>query len=145
MTSRLTDEQRAMRDLVKELADEKVAPRAAEIDQSMEFPWDMVELLARHDVLALPFPAKYGGLGGDLLTICACVEQLSRVCATTGLILAVQELGSTPLLRAALLARMARERRWFSGRRVVLTISVSILARGSFKPRSIISSTKNSR
>ena len=100
MTSRLTDEQRAMRDLVKELADEKVAPRAAEIDQSMEFPWDMVELLARHDVLALPFPAKYGGLGGDLLTICACVEQLSRVCATTGLILAVQELGSTPLLLA---------------------------------------------
>jgi alkylation response protein AidB-like acyl-CoA dehydrogenase len=100
MSVRLTDEQRALRDTVRELADEKVAPRAAEIDQSAEFPWDMVELLARHDILALPFPEQYGGLGGDLLTLCVAVEQLSRVCATTGLILAVQELGSTPLLLA---------------------------------------------
>jgi alkylation response protein AidB-like acyl-CoA dehydrogenase len=100
MSVRLTDEQRALRDTVRELADEKVAPRAAEIDQSAEFPWDMVELLAKHDILALPFPEQYGGLGGDLLTLCLAVEQLSRVCATTGLILAVQELGSTPLLLA---------------------------------------------
>src|SRR4051794_23927667 len=100
MTVRLTDEQRALRDAIRELADEKVAPRAAEIDQSAEFPWDMVELLARHDVLALPFPAEYGGLGGDLLTLCVAIEQLSRVCATTGLILGVQELGSLPILLA---------------------------------------------
>ncbi|MEA2622108.1 MAG: hypothetical protein QOH61_1018, partial [Chloroflexota bacterium] len=53
-----------------------------------------------HDVLALPFPAEYGGLGADLLTLCVAVEQLSRACATTGLILAVHELGSTPLLLA---------------------------------------------
>jgi alkylation response protein AidB-like acyl-CoA dehydrogenase len=100
MSVRLTDEQRSLRDTVRELADEKVSPRAAEIDLSAEFPWDMVELLAKHDILALPFPEQYGGLGGDLLTLCLAVEQLSRVCATTGLILAVQELGSTPLLLA---------------------------------------------
>src|SRR5262245_57732060 len=98
MSVRLTDEQRELRDAIRELADEKVAPRAAAIDQSAEFPWDMVELLARHDVLALPFPAEYGGLGSDLLTLCVAIEQLSRACATTGLIPAVQELGSLPLM-----------------------------------------------
>src|SRR4051812_28674041 len=100
MSVRLTDEQRALRDAIRELADDKVAPRAAEIDQSAEFPWDMVELLASHDVLALPFPEDLGGLGGDLLTLCMAIEQLSRACATTGLILAVHELGSLPLLLA---------------------------------------------
>src|SRR5215831_13744039 len=84
MTVRLNEEQRALRDAIRELADDKVAPRAAEIDQSAEFPWDMVQLLAQQDVLALPFPAEYGGLGGDLLTICVAIEQLSRACATTG-------------------------------------------------------------
>src|SRR4051812_11074815 len=100
MSVRLTDEQRALRDAIRELADERVAPRAAEIDQSAAFPWDMVELLAAHDVLALPFSEQYGGLGGDLLTLCVAIEQLSRACATTGLILAVHELGSLPLLLA---------------------------------------------
>jgi alkylation response protein AidB-like acyl-CoA dehydrogenase len=112
MTVRLTDEQRALRDAIRELADDKVAPRAAEIDQSAEFPWDMVELLARQDILALPFPVEYGGLGGDLLTICVAVEQLSRACATTGLILAVHELGSLPLLIAG---TEEQKQRWVPG------------------------------
>ena len=96
----LTDDQRALRDAVRELADERIAPRAAQIDQDAEFPWDVVELLAGHDVLALPFPEAYGGLGGELLPVCLAIEQISRVCATSGLILAVQELGSLPLLIA---------------------------------------------
>ncbi|MDQ3493287.1 MAG: acyl-CoA dehydrogenase family protein, partial [Chloroflexota bacterium] len=70
MSVRLSEDQRALRDVVRELADERIAPRAAEIDSSAEFPWDVVELLAAHDVLALPFPDEYGGLGGDLLTLC---------------------------------------------------------------------------
>ncbi len=98
-----------MRDVVRELADERIAPRAAAIDSSAEFPWDVVELLAAHDVLALPFPDEYGGLGGDLLTLCVAVEQLSRVCATSGLILAVQELGGLPLLLAG---TDEQKRRW---------------------------------
>ena len=92
-----------LRDAVRVLADERVAPRAAEIDRTAEFPEDLRRLLADQDILALPFPEEHGGLGGELLTVCLAVEQLSRACATTGLILAVQELGS-----AADLARRHR-------------------------------------
>jgi alkylation response protein AidB-like acyl-CoA dehydrogenase len=94
----LTDEQAALRDAVRELATERIAPRAADIDAAAEFPWDIVELLAQHDVLALPYPTDYGGLGGEMLPVLLAIEELSRACATSGLILAVQELGSLPLL-----------------------------------------------
>jgi len=110
MTIRLSDEQRALRDAVRQLADERIAPRAAAIDASGEFPWDVVELLAGQDVLALPYPVEHGGLGGDLLTVCLAVEQISRVCATSALILVVQELGSLPLLLAGTPEQQAR---WF--------------------------------
>jgi alkylation response protein AidB-like acyl-CoA dehydrogenase len=100
LTYRLTEEQTLLRDAVRTLADERVAPRAADIDRTGEFPQDLRELLAAQDILALPFPEAYGGLGGELLTVCLAIEQLSRACATTGLILAVQELGSLPLLIA---------------------------------------------
>jgi alkylation response protein AidB-like acyl-CoA dehydrogenase len=109
-TYRLTEDQAALRDAVRVLADERIAPRAAEIDRTAEFPWDVKELLASHDILSLPFPEQYGGLGGDLLTVCLAVEQISRVCATSGLILAVHELASLPLL----LAGTAEQKdRWF--------------------------------
>ena len=97
-TYRLTEEQALLRDAVRIIADERVAPRAAEIDRTGEFPQDLRQLLAAQDILALPFPAEHGGLGGELLSLCLAIEQLSRACATTGLILAVQELGSLPLL-----------------------------------------------
>jgi alkylation response protein AidB-like acyl-CoA dehydrogenase len=108
MSARLTDEQRALRDAVRELAQERVAPRAAEIDRSGEFPWDIVTLLAEHDILALPYPAAHGGLDGDLLTTCLAVEELSRACATTGLILAVHALGGIPIVIAGSPDQQAR-------------------------------------
>jgi alkylation response protein AidB-like acyl-CoA dehydrogenase len=107
---RLTEEHEMLRDAVRVLADERVAPRAADIDRSGEFPQDLRQLLADHDILALPFPEEHGGLGGDLLGVCLAVEQLSRACATTGLILAVQELGSVPITVAGTAAQQAR---WF--------------------------------
>jgi alkylation response protein AidB-like acyl-CoA dehydrogenase len=107
---RLTEEQELLRDAVRVLADERVAPRAAEIDRRAEFPEDLRQLLAAQDILALPFPTEHGGLGGDLLSLCLAVEQLSRACATTGLILAVQELGALPLLLAGTPEQQAR---WF--------------------------------
>ncbi len=107
---RLTEEQAMLRDAVRVLADEQVAPRAADIDRTGEFPDDLRRLLASHDVLALPFPVEHGGLGGELLTVCLAVEQLSRACATTGLILAVQELGSLPITLAGSPEQQAR---WF--------------------------------
>ena len=99
-----------LRDAVRVLADERVAPRAAEVDRTGEFPQDLRALLADHDILALPFPEAHGGLGGELLSVCLAVEQLSRVCATTGLILAVQELGSLPITLAGTAEQQAR---WF--------------------------------
>jgi alkylation response protein AidB-like acyl-CoA dehydrogenase len=94
----LSEEQRALRDAVRELAKEKIAPRAAQIDASAEFPHDIVALLAEHDILALPYPADHGGLGGDMLSVLVAIEELSRACATTGLILAVHELSALPLV-----------------------------------------------
>src|SRR3954470_8896772 len=90
----LTPEQREIRDLVRDLARERVAPRAAEIDRSAEFPWDMVQLMREHDLLGLPFEEAYGGTGTGALIVLVAIEELSKVCATTGLIIAVQELGS---------------------------------------------------
>jgi alkylation response protein AidB-like acyl-CoA dehydrogenase len=90
----LTEEQREIRELVRTLARERVAPRAAEIDKSAEFPWDMVEVLREHEVFGLPFDEEHGGTGTGALMVLIGVEELSKVCATTGLLLAVQELGS---------------------------------------------------
>ena len=97
---RLTEEQSMLRDAVRVLADEQIAPRAAEIDRTAEFPEDVRALLAAHDILALPFAERFGGLGGELLTLCLAIEQISRACATSGLILAVQELGALPIILA---------------------------------------------
>jgi alkylation response protein AidB-like acyl-CoA dehydrogenase len=93
----LTDEQREIRDLVRTLARERVAPRAAEIDKSGEFPWDMVELFREHELFGLPYDEEYGGTGTGALMVLVAIEELSKVCATTGLIMAVQELGSLGL------------------------------------------------
>jgi alkylation response protein AidB-like acyl-CoA dehydrogenase len=93
----LTDEQREIRDLVRQLARERIAPRAAEIDKKAEFPTDIAELLAEHEILALPFEERFGGTGTGALMVLVAIEELSKVCATTGLILAVQELGSLGL------------------------------------------------
>jgi len=93
-TDPLTDEQREMRDLIRELARERIAPRAAEIDKSGEFPWDVVELFREHGIFGVMYDEEYGGLGASALMTLVAIEEVSKVCATSGLILAVQELGS---------------------------------------------------
>src|ERR1700716_84850 len=90
----LTEEQRELRDLVRTLARERIAPRAAEIDESHEFPWDVVELFREQDIFALLFDEEWGGTGTGTLLALVAIEEVSKVCATSGLILAVQELGS---------------------------------------------------
>ena len=93
----LSDEQRELRELVRTLAREKIAPRAAEIDESHEFPWDVVELYREAGIFGLFFEERHGGTGtGTLLSLIA-IEEVSKVCATSGLLLAVQELGSLGL------------------------------------------------
>jgi alkylation response protein AidB-like acyl-CoA dehydrogenase len=93
----LSDEQREIRELVRALARERVAPRAHEIDETAEFPWDMVELFREHEIFALPFAEEYGGTGTGALMVLVAIEEISKVCATTGLVLVLQELGSIAL------------------------------------------------
>ncbi len=90
----LTEEQREIRELVRTLARERIAPRAAEIDKSAEFPWDVVELFRENDLFGIMFDEAYGGIGASALLTLVVIEELSKVCATSGLIVAVQELGS---------------------------------------------------
>jgi alkylation response protein AidB-like acyl-CoA dehydrogenase len=93
----LSDELREIRDLVRTLARERIAPRAAEIDESHEFPWDVVELFREHELFGLFFDERYGGTGTGVLLSLVAIEEVSKVCATSGLILAVQSLGSLGL------------------------------------------------
>jgi alkylation response protein AidB-like acyl-CoA dehydrogenase len=93
----LTDEQREIRDLVRTLARERIAPRAAEIDESHEFPWDVVELFREHGLFGVFFDERYGGTGTGTLLALIAIEEVSKVCATSALILTVQELGSLGL------------------------------------------------
>jgi alkylation response protein AidB-like acyl-CoA dehydrogenase len=93
----LTEEEREIRDLVRQLARERIAPRAAEIDEKHEFPWDVVELFREHELFGLFFDEEFGGTGTGTLLSLVVIEEVSKVCATSGLILAVQELGSLGL------------------------------------------------
>jgi alkylation response protein AidB-like acyl-CoA dehydrogenase len=90
----LSAEQREIRELVRTLARERIAPRAAEIDKSAEFPWDVVELYRENDLFGIMYDEQYGGIGASSLMTLVTIEELSKVCATSGLIIAVQELGS---------------------------------------------------
>ncbi|HLZ57434.1 MAG TPA: acyl-CoA dehydrogenase family protein, partial [Ktedonosporobacter sp.] len=98
--SHVSEDEQALIEGIREIAQERVAPRAAAIDHSGEFPWDMKELLAQQDILAMPFPTEYGGIGASELAISMAIEELSRCCATTGLLLAVQQLGAMPIMLA---------------------------------------------
>jgi alkylation response protein AidB-like acyl-CoA dehydrogenase len=93
----LSDDQQEIRELVRTLARERVAPRAAAIDAGSEFPWDLVELFREHELFGLPFEERHGGTGTGALMLLVAIEEISKACATTGLLLAVQELGSLAL------------------------------------------------
>jgi alkylation response protein AidB-like acyl-CoA dehydrogenase len=94
------EEEAMMLSVVRELVTEKVAPRAAAIDETEEFPWDIKELFAANDLLGIPIPSEYGGLGGTFLTYVKVVEEIAKACASSSLIVAVQELGMLPIMIA---------------------------------------------
>jgi alkylation response protein AidB-like acyl-CoA dehydrogenase len=93
----LTDEQREIREVVRGLTRERIAPRAAEIDKSGEFPWDIAELFCEHDLFALCFDQELGGTGTGALMVLVAIEEIAKACATSALVLAMQELGSLGL------------------------------------------------
>ncbi len=100
MDFEFTAEQVAIRDTIRELVQDRVAPRAAEIDQSGEYPKDIETLFADNGILGVPFPEEYGGISGSSVTICMGIEEIAKACASSSLILAVQALGSYPILVA---------------------------------------------
>ncbi|NLX62513.1 MAG: acyl-CoA dehydrogenase [Tissierellia bacterium] len=83
----LTREQEMVRDVMRKFAENEVKPIAAEIDESGRFPMENVKKMARYNMLGIPFPVEYGGAGGDDLSYVIAVEELSKVCASTGVIL----------------------------------------------------------
>jgi alkylation response protein AidB-like acyl-CoA dehydrogenase len=94
----LSPEHEALRQAVAQLADDKIAPRAAEIDETGEFPHDVYDALASSGFHAIHIPTEYGGEGGDALAVCLVIEEVARVCASSSLIPAVNKLGTMPLM-----------------------------------------------
>jgi alkylation response protein AidB-like acyl-CoA dehydrogenase len=85
------------RDTIRQIAQEQVAPRAAEIDAKAEYPQDIRELFAEHDLFGLPFGTEHGGTGTGTLMLNMAIEEIAKVCASSALMLMVQELGTLPI------------------------------------------------
>jgi alkylation response protein AidB-like acyl-CoA dehydrogenase len=94
----LTEEQEAFRASIRELSEEKIGPRAAEIDEADEYPEDIDKLLVDNGFAGVSYPEEYGGAGGGAVELCILVEEISRVCAGVSLIPAVNKLGAIPVL-----------------------------------------------
>jgi alkylation response protein AidB-like acyl-CoA dehydrogenase len=97
----LTEEHELLRASVRELCEDKIAPRAAEIDETGEFPWDVYEALKSAELHATHVPEEYGGVGADALATVIVIEEVARACASSSLIPAVNKLGTVPLLISA--------------------------------------------
>ena len=85
------------RDTIRKMVAERVAPRAAEIDERAEYPRDIRELFAQHDLFGLPFDAEHGGTGTGTLMLNIAIEEVARACASSALMLMIQELGTLPI------------------------------------------------
>lgn len=96
----LTEEQELLRETVRRLAKEKVEPGARERDEKGKFDWEMVALFRENDLFGLDFPAEYGGSEAGMLSLIIAVEELSKVDASAGLLVDVQELGTLPIMLA---------------------------------------------
>ncbi|MEV4562616.1 acyl-CoA dehydrogenase family protein [Nonomuraea sp. NPDC049419] len=115
------EEHDMLRETVRALADEKIAPHAAEIDETEEFSWDVYKALVAADLHAVHVPEQYGGAGADALATVIVIEEVARACASSSLIPAVNKLGTVPLLlsaseelKARYLAPVARGEAMFS-------------------------------
>ena len=95
----LNEEQQMMRDMVHKLAQNEIAPRAADIDREQRFPWENIKKMGALGLMGVPIPEEYGGAGCDYLSYIITIEEISRACASTGVILAVHtSVGTFPIL-----------------------------------------------
>ncbi len=100
MQYELTEEQLLLQTTVRRLAKDKVSPGATARDESEEFDWNMVELLRENGLYGTDFPEIHGGSDAGMLALCLAIEELSKADASTGLLIADQELGALPILLA---------------------------------------------
>ncbi len=96
----LSEQQKAIKSLARKIAEEKILPVRAQLDEKEEFPWEIMKDLAYTDMFRIFIPEKYEGLGGGCLDLCLVVEELSRVCSAVAISYAATALGVTPLLES---------------------------------------------
>ncbi len=94
----LNEEQEMIRDLARQIAEEKIVPVRAELDETGEFPYEIIKVLAQSDMLGLFIPEEYGGLGKGCLELCIAVEEISRACVGVSTSYAANALGTFPIL-----------------------------------------------
>ncbi len=93
-----SDEQKMIRELAHKIAEEKVRPVAARYDQSEEYPWEVIKVIAESDLFGLFIPEEYGGLGVNVLNLCVATEELSRACGGIAVCYAASALGTFPIV-----------------------------------------------
>ena len=98
MDFELSDEQRLLRDTVRDFARNEVAPRAAELDATKSFPYELVGMLGELGLMGIPFPVEYGGGGADNLSYALAVEELARIDSSVAITMAAHtSLGTMPI------------------------------------------------
>jgi len=96
-----TDEHEELRQAVRRLAEEKIAPYAAEVDENERYPQEAHDALVKAGFSAIHIGEEYGGAGGDAIAGCIVIEEVARVCASSSLLPAVNKLGSMPIILSA--------------------------------------------
>ncbi len=94
----LNEQQKEIKSLVRTIAEEKILPVRAELDEKEEFPWEIIKTLADTGMFGVFIPEEYGGLGGGVFDLCLVVEELSRVCSGVAVSFAASALGTFTLL-----------------------------------------------
>jgi len=94
----LTEEQKMIKELARQIAEEHILPVRAELDETGEFPWEVMKILAQADMFRVFVPEEYGGLGTGALELCLVVEELSRICLGVSTTYAANALGTYPIL-----------------------------------------------
>ena len=93
-----TEKQEMIKDLCRQVAEEKIRPVVAQHDEEQTFPWDIVKVMAEADLFGIFIPEEYGGLGGGVMELCIAVEELSRTCGGIALALAATALAAFPII-----------------------------------------------
>ncbi len=94
----LTEDQKMLKDLAHKIAEEKIRPVAAKYDQTEEYPWDVIKVIADSDLFGLFIPKEYGGLGANVMNLCLATEEFSRACGGIAVCFAASALGTFPIV-----------------------------------------------